>query len=658
MIRTLICCGVLALFTWHVTPAPAAEAPANPALPVVQITPQQEEDLLKTERQHIADLFHQRKFDELEHLADDYRRTKAEFPWGYRKLRNFYFALTMNALNLSEAGFDDYLAACKAWVEAQPKSVTARLVQAEAYSEYAWQARGHGFAAEVSPQGAKSFEERMQTAAGILAEAEKFPQKDPELYRTYLFVGRGLGYPRKRFDELLQKGLELDPGYDYVFLQMADILLPRWFGEPGDLEKFADEAVHMPAGTERPYLYSNIVWETQLYHGTTVFEDLHFSWEKTKRGLEDDLRRHPGCHILMHQACYLACLAGDREMARGLFERIDAVPGSFDQQIWVAPFTYRCYRCWARADALQGDQRVVCDEHRGHMPSVIYAPDGNLMFTLDNAGRITIRDGKTGQKKVTLPSEDLDCTALTASDELGLLATAVQGWTGENENQIVLWDLHHEARKSLLKSTAHCTDLAFSPSGRWLAATLSSGEVGLWQWKGYDEPAGGLLTDKHNGAAHHVVFSRDSQSFATVGSDGTVKLWDVDKPAPTAQWKAHPKNCLAVAFVWDGRRLATAGNDRKMNLFGLDGKSFQPLDRHADGVHIMAATPDGRRLVVAADGKADQPADMQVYDVSKRQRLKTLSGHKGAIRHIAISPDGHTIASVSNDGTLRLWDMP
>ena len=68
----------------------------------------------------------------------------------------------------------------------------------------------------------------------------------------------------------------------------------------------------------------------------------------------------------------------------------------------------------------------------------------------------------------------------------------------------------------------------------------------------------------------------------------------------------------------------------------------------------MAFTPDGTVLASAGGNREDFA--IRLWEVTTGQSLSTLGGHTGIVWGVAFSPDGQMLASVSSDGTAKVWD--
>lgn len=298
------------------------------------------------------------RFEALDARADEMRNKRITFSTGNWQLMDFYGGLELYP-SVFKADDPDYaLPLLNRWTQLRPNSVAARLFLANLHLRYAWKARGGGPADTVTEEGLKGFEEHLKKAEEYLRQAKVLNAKDPEIFATELTVGMGLGYPAEDMDAIVQRGLAIQPYYPPILRGRANSLLPRWYGRPGDVEKFAASFLEGRDKATGRMQYARVfiyVWE---YTYENPFAGHNFDWSLVKEGIVLFIEKAREPYPYKNRLCFHACQAADRSLAADLFAQIGDYSETM-KSIWTNKTIFTAWKLWATGKGPYPDMRVA-----------------------------------------------------------------------------------------------------------------------------------------------------------------------------------------------------------------------------------------------------------------------------------------------------------
>lgn len=238
-----------------------------------------------------------------------------------------------------------------------------------------------------------------------------------------------------------------------------------------------------------------------------------------------------------------------------------------------------------------------------------YTPDRGWMLVTSDQRTVELREISTGKLVRSIdPGSTLMSGAISPDGSLLVLASA-------DEISATVWNIEtgELVRKlSGFETAAPVYSVRFAPDGKkliWIArATV--------QWMDIASGSLGPILD-HEDFVNAIAMRPDMQQIACASAgtingqfSGAIKLWDVTGGA-------------AAATLPTGDTVSSA----------------------------LAYSPDGRLLV---DNEGNK---IVVWEISQQKKAATLASGEQTVNSAAFSPDGKTLATASDDGKVRLWQV-
>jgi WD domain, G-beta repeat len=218
------------------------------------------------------------------------------------------------------------------------------------------------------------------------------------------------------------------------------------------------------------------------------------------------------------------------------------------------------------------------------------------------------------------------------------------------------------------------TAVSFVDDGNLLASGAQDGLILIWnlELQKFER-----VMDNHQSAITQMSWHPDTREnqLVSASADSTVKLWDVDRGTPMITLRDHGRYSVTSAvFSSDGDMLASAGMSKYIIVYNMvrmranwaaAKKSSRDMmlavikpfedgneDGHKQGITKICWSKGNDRII-----SSSEDGTLRVWNIPQGGKfVRALTGHTGAVYDCSYDPNGERLLSAGADSTIRIWN--
>jgi len=304
-----------------------------------------------------------------------------------------------------------------------------------------------------------------------------------------------------------------------------------------------------------------------------------------------------------------------------------------------------------------GTRHVFSGGHTDWVNAVSVSPDGTRILSGGGNAELVLWDTETGDVlQSTVFGEASDNFAgfvvnlFTVEDVKFITDTLALVLSG---GDLLVWDVENwrEVRRMTNRETL-ATSLDATPNGVIAVVGYSNGRIRIW-----DTQTGDLVRSLagHPEQVEAVRISRDGRIALSSGWDAQLLVWDVKNGTLVHRFEpdfsdTEDPDAYGVLFSPDEREGILAADNGEIINYDLETGDEIARIHLRQGIYAVAWSPDGRRLgVITADTL------VVIIDPDTGIVQRRFGGHTASANGLAFAPDGRTLYSAGQDGTIRAW---